>query len=109
MADALPQLAPPPAPVAVARVETFVLRVPVSVPVRTSFGPMHERPALLVRSAAAMTRAGLLEIDVNDNPLRAEMAPWSLNPAEGAVRLPDGPGIGPAPDLRLLARFTAKI
>lgn len=50
---------------------------------------------------------GLLEIDVNDNPLRAEMAPWSLSPVEGTVRLPEGPGIGPAPDPRLLARCSA--
>src|SRR5690606_34742788 len=50
---------------------------------------------------------GLLEIDVNDNPLREELAPWSLNPAEGMVRLPTGPGIGPAPDPSLLARFRA--
>jgi D-galactarolactone cycloisomerase len=37
-----------PAP-AIARVEAHVLRWPVTVPVRTSFGVMHDRPAVLVR------------------------------------------------------------
>lgn len=50
---------------------------------------------------------GLLEIDVNDNPLREELAPWSVTPIEGAVRLPEGPGIGPVPDPGFLARFRA--
>lgn len=64
----------------------------------------------LAHSAQILKAAGgdgLLEIDVNDNPLREELAPWSLTPAEGVVRLPDGPGIGPAPDPRLLARLRA--
>ena len=38
--------APPPA---LARIEAHVLRWPVKVPVRTSFGTMHDRPAVLVR------------------------------------------------------------
>src|SRR6478752_10825959 len=38
----------PPAP-AIARVVAYVLRWPVRVPVRTSFGVMHDRPAVLVR------------------------------------------------------------
>ncbi len=37
---------PPPA---IARIEAHVLRWPVQVPVRTSFGVMHDRPAVLVR------------------------------------------------------------
>ena len=40
--------APTTAP-AIARVEAHVLRWPVRVPVRTSFGTMHDRPAVLVR------------------------------------------------------------
>ena len=40
---------PAPLPAAIARVEAFVLRWPVSVPVRTSFGTMLDRPAVLVR------------------------------------------------------------
>lgn len=38
-----------PAPPAIARVDAHVLRWPVKVPVRTSFGVMHDRPAVLVR------------------------------------------------------------
>lgn len=33
----------------ISRLETFVLRVPSDPPVRTSFGIMHDRPAVLVR------------------------------------------------------------
>jgi L-alanine-DL-glutamate epimerase-like enolase superfamily enzyme len=39
----------PAPPVALARIEAHVLRWPVKVPVRTSFGTMHDRPAVLVR------------------------------------------------------------
>ena len=38
-----------PPPPAIARVVAHVLRWPVKVPVRTSFGVMHDRPAVLVR------------------------------------------------------------
>jgi L-alanine-DL-glutamate epimerase-like enolase superfamily enzyme len=33
----------------IARIETYVLRCPIDTPVRTSFGVMHERPALFVK------------------------------------------------------------
>lgn len=36
-------------PIRVVKAETFVLRAPIDVPVRTSFGTMPERPAVLVR------------------------------------------------------------
>jgi L-alanine-DL-glutamate epimerase-like enolase superfamily enzyme len=36
-------------PPTIARIEAHVLRWPVQVPVRTSFGVMHDRPAVLVR------------------------------------------------------------
>ena len=39
----------PPPPPAIARIEVQVLRWPVTIPVRTSFGTMHDRPAVLVR------------------------------------------------------------
>lgn len=43
-------LAPlPSAPVRPARVEAFVFRCPIATPVRTSFGTMHDRPAVFVR------------------------------------------------------------
>jgi L-alanine-DL-glutamate epimerase-like enolase superfamily enzyme len=38
-----------PAPPVIARIEAHVLRWPVQLPVRTSFGVMHDRPAVLVR------------------------------------------------------------
>lgn len=40
----------PAAPVRPARVEAFVLRCPIATPVRTSFGTMHDRPAVFVRA-----------------------------------------------------------
>lgn len=43
-------LAPlPDAPVRPARIEAFVFRCPIATPVRTSFGTMHDRPAVFVR------------------------------------------------------------
>lgn len=36
-------------PLTIARLDAFVLRWPVKVPVLTSFGTMHDRPAVLVR------------------------------------------------------------
>jgi len=38
-----------PPPPAIARLDAYVLRWPVKQPVRTSFGTMHDRPAVLVR------------------------------------------------------------
>lgn len=39
----------PLSPVHAARIEAFVFRCPIATPVRTSFGTMHERPAVFVR------------------------------------------------------------
>uniref|UniRef100_C5D0S8 Mandelate racemase/muconate lactonizing protein n=1 Tax=Variovorax paradoxus (strain S110) TaxID=543728 RepID=C5D0S8_VARPS len=39
----------PLSPVHVARIEAFVFRCPIATPVRTSFGTMHDRPAVFVR------------------------------------------------------------
>ncbi len=36
-------------PFTLARIQAYVLRWPVKRPVQTSFGTMHDRPALLVR------------------------------------------------------------
>jgi L-alanine-DL-glutamate epimerase-like enolase superfamily enzyme len=36
-------------PVTIAKVEIRVFRAPIAVPVRTSFGTMHDRPAVIVR------------------------------------------------------------
>jgi D-galactarolactone cycloisomerase len=40
----------PAAPLRLARVEAFVFRCPIATPVRTSFGTMHDRPAVYVRA-----------------------------------------------------------
>ena len=40
----------PEIPVRLARLEAFVFRVAIATPVRTSFGTMHDRPAVLVRA-----------------------------------------------------------
>ena len=39
----------PTAPVRPARIDAFVFRCPIATPVRTSFGTMHDRPAVFVR------------------------------------------------------------
>ena len=39
----------PATPLAIVRIDAHVFRYPVKVPVRTSFGTMHDRPALFVR------------------------------------------------------------
>lgn len=51
--------------VAVARVESFILRHRIHTPVRTSFGVMHDRPALLVRVTDADGATGWGEIWCN--------------------------------------------
>ena len=43
------QTLPASPPIRLARVEALVFRAPVTVPVQTSFGIMHDRPAVLVR------------------------------------------------------------
>ncbi|MBK0392715.1 mandelate racemase/muconate lactonizing enzyme family protein [Ramlibacter sp. CrO1] len=39
----------PSAPLRLARIEAFVFRSPIATPVRTSFGTMHDRPAVFIR------------------------------------------------------------
>jgi D-galactarolactone cycloisomerase len=48
LVDPLPPL--PAIPVRLTRLEALVFRCPVDTPVRTSFGTMHERPAVFVRA-----------------------------------------------------------
>ena len=44
--------------------------------------------------------AGLLEVDVNDNPIRESLADWDLWPSNGGrIELPEDDGIGIVPDL----------
>ena len=51
---------------------------------------------------AASGAAGLLEMDVNPNPLRTEVLAGALQPHEGWVSLGDAPGLGIEPDLAAL-------
>jgi L-alanine-DL-glutamate epimerase-like enolase superfamily enzyme len=55
----------PAPPLRIARVETFVLRSPIDVPVRTSFGVMHDRPAVFVRVDDADGASGWGEVWCN--------------------------------------------
>ena len=48
---------------------------------------------------AASGQAGLLEMDINPNPLRNEVLAGALTPHEGWVSLNDGPGLGLQLDL----------
>lgn len=54
---------------------------------------------------AAAGGAGLLEMDVNENPFRDQVLGGALAVREGFVDLPDGPGIGLEPDLEAMARW----
>ncbi|RYF15263.1 MAG: mandelate racemase/muconate lactonizing enzyme family protein [Comamonadaceae bacterium] len=55
----------PVAPVRPARIEAFVFRCPISTPVRTSFGTMHDRPAVYVRVEDADGAVGWGEVWCN--------------------------------------------
>jgi D-galactarolactone cycloisomerase len=59
-------------PVSVARVEAWVFRYPVATPVRTSFGTMHDRPALLLQLTDADGTVGFGEIWCNFPAVGAE-------------------------------------
>jgi L-alanine-DL-glutamate epimerase-like enolase superfamily enzyme len=52
---------------------------------------------------AAIGGDGLLEVDVNDNPLREGLAGPLLPLAHAKVRVPDGPGLGYVPDIAGMA------
>lgn len=55
----------PAARVHLARVEAFVFRCPIATPVRTSFGTMHDRPAVYVRAEDVDGAVGWGEIWCN--------------------------------------------
>jgi len=62
----------------------------------------------LVASAHALAAAGgdgMLEVDINDNPLRSALIGDMLSIAPGFATLDDSPGLGVEPDLDWLARF----
>ena len=57
----------------------------------------------LAASAQLLTivgNKGLLEVDINENPIREKLADWNLIPSnDGRIKLPEGNGIGITPDL----------
>jgi L-alanine-DL-glutamate epimerase-like enolase superfamily enzyme len=62
----------------------------------------------LMHSAQLLTAArgeGLLEVDVNENPLRDHILGQALPVVDGHIQLPRGQGIGPEPDLAALQRW----
>jgi D-galactarolactone cycloisomerase len=54
---------------------------------------------------AAAGGGGLLEMDVNPNPLRDMLGGDLIKLVEGHVAVPQGPGLGIAPDLAALERY----
>lgn len=75
------------APISLASVETYVFRAPIDNPVKTSFGVMHDRPALLIRVGDAEGAHGWGEVWCNFPVCGAEhraqlihmvLAPWLL-------------------------------
>ncbi len=54
---------------------------------------------------AAVRGPGLLEMDANPNPLRSRLLDPVLTVREGAVTLPEAPGIGCVPDMDAIAPF----
>ena len=54
---------------------------------------------------AGVGGSGLLEVDVNENPLRDRFAGPVADVRDGAVTLSEEPGIGPAPDLAAIAQY----
>lgn len=76
------------------------------------FCPHHLGGALGLVAAAHLLAAaggdGLLEMDVNDNPLRTEMVEKLPAVAGGRWPLPTGPGLGVAPRLDDLGRWISR-
>lgn len=56
----------------ISRLEAFVFRYPVKVPVKTSFGTMHDRPALFVRAEDREGAVGWGEVWCNFPSIGAE-------------------------------------
>ncbi len=61
----------------------------------------------LLASAHLLAAApgGMLECDVNPNPLREHLAPIPRQPVDGRIHLPQGPGLGIDLDLSDLKPF----
>ena len=61
--------------IAIERVKTYVLRCPIAMPVQTSFGYMHDRPALFVEVIARDGASGCGEVWCNFPSCGAEHRP----------------------------------
>lgn len=76
------------------------------------FCPHHLGGAVGLVAAAHLLAAaggdGVLEMDVNDNPLRTVLVGPLPALADGRWPLPDGPGLGVAPDLAAVAPWVAR-
>ncbi|MCY4439461.1 MAG: hypothetical protein OXE53_04550, partial [Deltaproteobacteria bacterium] len=53
----------------------------------------------------ALDNSSVMEFDYNENPLRSELLQEPLEPKNGFMRPPDGPGLGVALDPEALRRF----
>jgi D-galactarolactone cycloisomerase len=49
----------------------------------------------------------MLEFDRTEHPIRQAILTRPLEPADGTIRVPDGPGLGIEVDRAALARFSA--
>ncbi|WP_038212981.1 mandelate racemase/muconate lactonizing enzyme family protein [Xenophilus azovorans] len=96
----------PATPIAVARVEAHVFRYPVKTPVRTSFGVMHDRPAVFVRVEDEDGAAGWGEIWCNFPACGAEHRARLLETV-AAPLLAGRHFEGPADAWRMLTERTA--
>jgi L-alanine-DL-glutamate epimerase-like enolase superfamily enzyme len=65
-----------------------------------AIGLMHSLHLL-----AAVRGPGMLEVDANANPLREGLLQAHFAVSQGAVSLPDGPGLGLEPEIKKLASF----
>lgn len=61
--------------------------------------------AASLHTLAAIGGGGRVELDANPNPLRTDLGDIDLTVRDGFLPLPDGPGIGFAPDPDALRRF----
>lgn len=75
------------APVRLAKLQAFVFRVPIDEPVQTSFGIMHDRPAVLVRAEDSDGAVGWGEIWCNFPSVGAEHRARLLESAVAPILL----------------------
>lgn len=92
-------------PISVLKAEAWVLRAPCEVPVRTSFGTMHDRPAVFLRLTGDDGSIGLGEVWCNFPTCGAEHRANLLETAIFPALLEGGPETPGRCFRRLDARF----